>query len=115
MSIAAKEIPEIARHKFYTEFDVVPMYSKVPDMVIQVSNALNIQVKDKVFTENFKSQLKNARANWIKKNCPCPKKGGAKYDAAFKELNQLLLYLQEIHMHGVIHFHCVLAARQHSL
>ena len=61
VSIAAKEVSGSARHKFYTEFDVVPVYSHDPDMLIKVSNALNIQVKDKVVTENFRSQLRNAR------------------------------------------------------
>ena len=48
VSIAAKEEPGLARHKFYTEFDMVSVYSRDPDMLIKVSNALNIQVKDKV-------------------------------------------------------------------
>ena len=77
-------MPESARHKFYTEFDVVPEYSRDPDMLIKVSNALNIQVKDKVVTENFRFQLKNARAKWIEKGRPRPKKAGAKYDQKFK-------------------------------
>ena len=42
VSIAAKEELASARHKFYTEFDVVPVYSRDPDMLIKVSNALNI-------------------------------------------------------------------------
>ena len=62
VSTVKKEVPRSARHKFYTEFDVIPMYSRDPDMLIKESNAFNIQVKDKVFTENFRSQLKNARA-----------------------------------------------------
>ena len=53
ISIAAKEVLRSARYKFYTEFDVVPMYSCDLDMLIKVSDALNIQVKDKVVTENF--------------------------------------------------------------
>ena len=53
-------------------------------MLIKVSNALNIQVKEKVVTENFRSQLKNARAKWIEKGRPRPKKGGAKHDQKFK-------------------------------
>ena len=36
-------------------------------MLIKVSNAFNVQVKDKVVTENLRSQLKNARAKWIEK------------------------------------------------
>ena len=42
VSIAKKEVPGSARHKFYTEFDVIPEYSRDPDMLIKVSNALNI-------------------------------------------------------------------------
>ena len=84
ISIAKKEEPRSARHKFYTEFDVVPKYSRDPDMLIKVSNALNIQVKDKVVTENFRSQLKNAQAKWIGKGRPCPKKAGAKHDPKSK-------------------------------
>ena len=53
MTIVAKEEPGSARHKFYTEFDVIPVYSRDPDMLIKVSNALNIQVRDKVVSENF--------------------------------------------------------------
>ena len=77
-------MPRSARHKFYTEFDVVPVYSRDPDMLIKVLNALNIQVKDKVVIENFWSQLKNARAKWIEKGRPRPKKAEAKHDQKFK-------------------------------
>ena len=55
VSIAKKEESRSARHKFCMEFDVVPVYSRDPDMLIKVSNALNIQVKDKVVIENFRS------------------------------------------------------------
>ena len=84
VTIAAKEEPGSARHKFYTEFDVVPVYSRDPDMLIKVSNALNIQVRDKVVSENFWSQLKNARAKWIEKGRPRPKLADAKHDPKFK-------------------------------
>ena len=84
MTIAAKEEPGLARHKFYTEFDVVRVYSWDPDMLIKVSNALNIQVRDKVITENFWSQLKNARAKWIEKGRPRLKRASAKHDPKFK-------------------------------
>ena len=56
-----------SRFKFYMEFDVIPMYLKDPDMLIKMSNRLNIQVKDKVVMENFRSQLKNARANGLRR------------------------------------------------
>ena len=60
------------------------MYSGDPDMLIKVSNALNIQVKDKVVTENFRSQLGNVRAKSIEKGRLRPKKAGAKHDPTFK-------------------------------
>ena len=82
--IGAKEEPGSAKHKFYSKVDVVPMYSWDPDMLIKVSNALNIQIKDKVVTKNFRSQLENARAKWIEKGRPCPKLAGAKHDPKFK-------------------------------
>ena len=53
VSIAKKEEPGSARHKFYTEFDIVPVYSRDPDTLIKMSNALNIQVRDKAVQENF--------------------------------------------------------------
>ena len=56
-------------------------------MLIKVLNTLNIQIKDKVVTKNFRSQLKNAKAKWIKKNCAHPKERGAKHNAAFKVRN----------------------------
>ena len=84
VTIAAKEEPGLARHKFYTEFDVVPVYSQDLDMLIKVSNALNIQIRDKVVSENFWSQLKNARPKWIEKGRPRPKLAGAKHDPKFK-------------------------------
>ena len=84
VSIAKKEEPGSATHKFYTEFDVAPVYSRDPDMLIKVSNALNIQVRDKVVSENFWSQLKITRAKWIEKGRPRPKLAGAKHDPKFK-------------------------------
>ena len=84
VSIAAKEVLGSAGHKFYSEFDIIPVYSRDPDILIKVSNALNIQVKDKVVTKNFQSQLGNARAKWIEKGRLRPKKGSAKHDPAFK-------------------------------
>jgi hypothetical protein len=53
-------------------------------MLIKVSNALNIQVKDKVVTENFRSQLANVRAKWIEKRRPHPALGGGRHDSEFR-------------------------------
>ena len=72
------------RHKFHTKLDVVPVYSSNLDMLIKVSNALNIQVKDKAVTKDFRSSLKNARAKWIEKDQVCPKKARAKHNLTFK-------------------------------
>ena len=87
VSIAAKEVPGSAQHKFYTEFDVVPVYSRDRNMLIKMSNDLNIQVKDKVVTENFRSQLRNARAKWIEKGRIRPSKASAKHNLAFKVIS----------------------------
>ena len=84
VTIAVKEELGSASHKFYTEFDVVPVYSRDPNMLMKVSNALNIQVRDKVVSENFWSQLKNARVKWIEKGRPRPKLVDAKHDPKFK-------------------------------
>ena len=84
VTIAAKEELGSAKHKFYIEFDVVLVYSRDPDMLFKVSNALDIQVRDKVVSENFWSQLKNARAKWIEKGRPRSKLAGAKHDPKFK-------------------------------
>ena len=105
VSITAKEVPRSTRHKFYSEFDVIPVYSCDSDMLIKVSNALNIQVKDKVVTENFRLQLGNARAKWIEKGRLRPKKGSAKHDPAFK-----VTFLK--HITPPFHFeHCILYRR----
>jgi hypothetical protein len=63
---------------------IIPIYSKDEDMLIKVSNALNIQVKDKVVTENFRSQLANVRAKWIEKGGPHPAAGGGRHDSEFR-------------------------------
>ena len=59
VTIAAKEEPGSAMHIFYTEFDVVPVYSRDPDMLIKASNTLNIQARDKVVSKNFWSQTRS--------------------------------------------------------
>ena len=61
-------------------------------MLIKVSNALNIQVKDIVIIKNFRSQLKNAMAKWIEKDRPRPKKAGAKHNLKFKVRTNEPLY-----------------------
>ena len=63
---------------------IIPIYLKNPDMLIKVSNALNIQVKDKVVTENFQSQLANVQAKWIEKEKPHPAASGQRHDSEFK-------------------------------
>ena len=109
VSIAAKEVPGSAWHKFYTEFDVIPVYSRDPDMLIKVSNAVNIQVRDKVVTENFRSQLGNARAKWIKKGRLRLKKAGAKHNPAFKVI--FLKHITLLFQNFENQCHCILYRR----
>ena len=82
------------RYNFYTELNVIFVHSNDLDMVIKVSNALNIQVKDKIVMENFSLHLKNARAKWIEKGQPRPKKAGAKHGNGFKVCQILNLFFR---------------------
>jgi hypothetical protein len=74
-AIGQKEEEGSNWYDFYMNHKIIPIYSKDVDMLIKVSNALNIQVKDKVVTENFRSQLANVRAKWIEKGMPHPNVG----------------------------------------
>jgi hypothetical protein len=82
--IGEKELVGSERYDFYMNHKIIPIYSKDEDMLIKVSNALNIQVKDKVVTENFRSQLANVRAKWIEKGRPHPAAGGGRHDSEFR-------------------------------
>ena len=87
--IACREIgeklePGTERYDFYMNHKIIPVYSKDEDMLIKVSNALNIQVKDKVVTETFRSQLAAVRAKWIEKGRPQPVVGGGRHDSEFR-------------------------------
>jgi hypothetical protein len=82
--IGEKEEFGSERYDFYMNHKIIPIYSKDEDMLIKVSNALNIQVKDKVVKENFRSQLTNVRAKWIEKGRPHPAAGGGRHDSEFK-------------------------------
>jgi hypothetical protein len=65
---------------------IIPIYSKDEDMLIKVSNALNIQVKDKIVTKNFRSQLANVRAKWIEKGRSHPAVGGGRHEGIHRRL-----------------------------
>jgi hypothetical protein len=82
--IGEKEEFGSERYDFYMNHKIIPIYSKDEDMLIKVSNALNIQVNDKVVTENFRSQLANVRAKWIEKGRPHLATGGGRHDSEFR-------------------------------
>jgi hypothetical protein len=67
----------------------IPIYSKDVDMLIRVSNALNIQVNDKIVTENFHSQLANVCIKWIERGRPHPNVGSQRHNFEFKVLMTL--------------------------
>jgi hypothetical protein len=82
--IGEKEEFGSERYDFYMNHNFIPIYSKDEDMLIKVSNALNIQVKDKVVTENFRSQLANVRTKYIEKGRPHPATGRGRHDSEFR-------------------------------
>jgi hypothetical protein len=82
--IGEKEEFGSERYDFYMNHKIIPIYLKDEDMLIKVSNTLNIQVKDKVVTENFRSQLANMQAKWIEKGRPHPAAGGGRHDSEFR-------------------------------
>jgi hypothetical protein len=82
--IGEKELVGSDKYDFYMSHKIIPIYSKDEDMLIKVSNALNIQVKDKVVTENFRCQLTNVRAKWIEKGRPHPTAGEGRHDSKFR-------------------------------
>jgi hypothetical protein len=82
--IGQKEVVGSCRYKFYMNHKIIPMYSKDADMLIKVLNALNIQVKDKVVTENFCLQLANVLAKWTEKVRPQPVASTQRHDSELR-------------------------------
>jgi len=70
----AKQYPEGHLEKVdLLEFEVIPVFSRDPATLIRVSNALNLNIAEKVAKENFRSCMEMERAAWVKAGCPMPR------------------------------------------
>lgn len=82
--IAAKEVVGSEKYELYTNHEIIPIFSKNADILVKVSNALNVSLKDKEAGSSFRSIWVRARAKWIEHNRPSPSKGGKQHEKAFK-------------------------------
>jgi hypothetical protein len=65
--LGEKEPQDSPMRQYYLNHDIIPVYADNKDTLIKVSNALNIEVKDKVAEVSFRSQLEKMRAKWIER------------------------------------------------
>lgn len=80
----AKKFPDgSAQQKELLEFEVIPVFSRDPRVLVRVSNALNLNIAEKVAKESFWSCAELGRAAWKKAGCPEPHRGGGKASPAF--------------------------------
>lgn len=70
-------------HKHLLEFEVISVYSQDLEVLICMSNALNLNIAKRVSKENFRSYAKLGRAPWKKVGCLEPHRGGGKSSAAY--------------------------------
>jgi len=66
------------------EFEIIPMFSRDAATLVCVSNALNLNIAEKVVKENFRSCSEMGRATWVKAGSPEPHRGGGKPLAGFE-------------------------------
>ena len=80
----AEELPIGSEaRKDLLEFEVIPVYSRDTKELIRVSNALNLNIAERVAKENFRSCAELGRAAWIRAGRPEPHKGNGKSSAEF--------------------------------
>jgi hypothetical protein len=66
------------------QFKVIPVFNRDPDTLVRVSNALNLNIAEKVAKETFRSCAEMGRAAWVKAGCPEPHRGGGKPSPLFE-------------------------------
>jgi hypothetical protein len=81
------------------EFEVIPVFSRDAATLVRVSNALNLNIAEKVAKENFRSCAEMGRAAWLKAGSPEPHRGGGKPSAAFEVWIVLSLHSYTIPFH----------------
>ena len=63
--LGEKEPVDLKAQEYYLMHNIIPVFAKDADTLIKVSNALYIEVKDKVVEANYQSYLEWMRAKWI--------------------------------------------------
>jgi len=71
------------------EFEVIPVFSRDLQVLVRVSNALNLNIAEKVAKETFRSCTELGQAAWKRAGCPKPHKSGSKPPSAFEVINSL--------------------------
>jgi len=66
------------------QFEVIPIFSRDPEVLVRVSNALNLNIAEKVAKETYRSCAELGRAKWVAAGCPEPHRGGGKPSPAFE-------------------------------
>lgn len=66
------------------EFEVIIVFSRDPEVLVRVSNALNLSIAEKIAVQNFRSCAELGRAKWKAAGCPEPHRGGGKPSDAFE-------------------------------
>ena len=69
------------------EFEVIPVFTRDTKVCVRVSNALNLNIAEKVAKETFRSCAELGRAAWIRNGRPEPHRGGGKPSAAFEVIH----------------------------
>jgi len=89
MVMACRELPEQYPDGHQAkldllEFEVIPIFTRDLATLVRVSNALNLNIAEKVAKENFQSYTEMGRTAWVKAGSPEPHHGGRKPSVAFE-------------------------------
>lgn len=108
--IACRELARDFRDDYETrkdllEFEVIPVFSREPEVLIQLSNTFNLNIIEKVAKENFRSCAELGRLAWKKAGSLEPHRGGGKPSSLFMESSCLLLYRLAADIICLIYFH----------
>jgi hypothetical protein len=76
--IASGEPAGSAQREELLKFEIIPVFSKDPAMLTQVSTPLNLNITDRVVKEVYHQNVELGRAKWIEGGSPMPHRGGRK-------------------------------------
>ena len=81
--LASKHPEGSAAREELLQFEVIPIFSRDPEVLVRVSNALNLNIAEKVAKETYRSCAELGRAKWVAAGCPEPHRCGGKPSPAF--------------------------------